>query len=866
MNHAKSKIAYKTNSKKNTKKLLNILRNVTSEQVDSIMDTNIMNTITSLKPDVIIALYRNSSAEMQSKLWENDIVQRVLIFGKKEIKNIAYNVEYNESLFKNLENLKKVTKSQSLKKQLHKSRYFLSIVIYGERVESRFFHSFDINLVFNELMSSEEFNSLSKDTQLRIIERLNAHSKEFLLPDDFRKRYKSIERLLIYNHKINDENILKQLTDDELFFIDYLNPNKENNQAIKKYIVDNLKEKKVPIKDLLNDIKEKDAILLNRIQTRYNKTYFYPEVSLNTKFFHILFNEIEDEEIKEKLLNYLYQETIKDTTANPEIVYNTLQRNLNTKQLNYYNFSNLMYDRNPESKDVKLAFYLKFNIALADVRYLNGITKEQISKINVKHINKLSKYLEDKTQDELSSIYATCIKMYFIFGYERSLEILNNKYGKYNRVFLDNISKTDVSSVPMRQEGSKYLPIIDNRFINFMFETPKNNHFINMLENKKSDIYKRWYYLYNRYDEILDRCHNEITMKKVLSILETEKYDVNRKIIKPDVYNLNNNEFLENIILGNKTNSSNDSVLTSIVEIYRKMKKRIESSIPYVEGESENGYKYQMMKFDDPKIFELGYMANCCIRTLDIAHKHLLHAALCRNGRILILYDRLDNIVGFCPIKRNGNVLIVNSIECIDKKIEKRGRFIKEVFKDAIMDIVSESKKSDEPIDLVCIGRESYLKPDVIPFPNNIKTPTIYEKSDEIYKNTDCYHTTLDIVYKRNGFNYENIKVKDPHVSYMDPRDEVKHFEISQGKDKAEEMINIINSINYQLNENIFDPKMIYMIREGYYSKDWYIIKTYEGIKGHYINNDQRAQEEYDFYLERINNDDKNKQLRKVLE
>ena len=141
----------------------------------------------------------------------------------------------------------------------------------------------------------------------------------------------------------------------------------------------------------------------------------------------------------------MYQETMKNTTANPELVYNTLLRNLNNKQLNYSNYSNLMYDRDPERKDLKLAFYLKFNIALAHVRYLNGITKEQISKVNVKHINKLYKYLDDKTQDELSSIYATCIKMYFIFGYERSLEILNNKYGKYDKVFLDNISKTDVS-------------------------------------------------------------------------------------------------------------------------------------------------------------------------------------------------------------------------------------------------------------------------------------------------------------------------------------------------------------------------------------------------------------------------------------
>lgn len=68
----------------------------------------------------------------------------------------------------------------------------------------------------------------------------------------------------------------------------------------------------------------------------------------------------------------------------------------------------------------------------------------------------------------------------------------------------------------MKEEGSKYLPDIDKRFINFMFETPTNNHFINMLNNKRSEIYKRWYYLYNNYDEILEKCHDEITLKKYL--------------------------------------------------------------------------------------------------------------------------------------------------------------------------------------------------------------------------------------------------------------------------------------------------------------------------------------------------------------
>ena len=52
----------------------------------------------------------------------------------------------------------------------------------------------------------------------------------------------------------------------------------------------------------------------------------------------------------------------------------------------------------------------------------------------------------------------------------------------------------------------------------------------------------------------------------------------------------------------------------------------------------------------------------------------------------------------------------------------------------------------------------------------------------------------------------------------------------SESQKKADEIINVINSINYQLDEGEFEPKMIYIIKEAYYSKDWYIIKTNEGI------------------------------------
>lgn len=373
--------------------------------------------------------------------------------------------------------------------------------------------------------------------------------------------------------------------------------------------------------------------------------------------------------------------------------------------------------------------------------------------------------------------------------------------------------------------------------------------------------------MYNNYDEVLEKCHNEITLKKVTAILETEKYDVDRKIITPDNYLLNNNSFLENIVLGNKTHNSNNEVLRKIVEIYSQMKKRVESSIPYVKGVSTSGYTYEVMKLDDPQIFELGYKANCCIRTFDIAHKHLLHAALCRNGRILIIYDKLGDVAAFCPLKRNGNVLIANSIECVDKKIKVNGQLISTAFKEGMEKIVEVTKQSNEPINLACIGSDSYLKPNTTSFPKDYPTPTIFEKDDEVYGNTDVYHKTLDVVYKDANFDFKNIKSKNPEISYMDPRDEIKFVDFfTDGyNNNNENVINIINSINYSINPTNYMPISKYSIRSVYYSKDWYIAETHQGIIGECLENDYRAREEFNSYMTMLNKEEQPKVLKREL-
>ena len=847
-----------------TKKLINTLKKLTDEQIDIMVDSSVIEFISVLDVNTINSIFRNANANMQNKLWTNDKIQRILILGTTNLDSFIS----TEQTIRNLENLNKVIKSQAIKDQIYCNKYLIYIVMKSDKIENRFFNSFDLKKVFDAVIQSEEFNSLKADKQLRVIEKLNGYTKEILLPPDFRKRYKNIESILFISDvdKI-DSDILEQLTEEELFFLDYISNNVDNNNALKRYILDSVGTNGKSFEELFADIKKKEESIREKIRNNFRCQDFYRRVTLEEKIYHILLNEVHEELIKEKLLKYLLCRILKNSSIDPEKMYNTLKRNLNNGLISYRDIKCLTDNYDEAMKDMRLMFYLKFNIALLNARYLHGITVEQLSKVNVKHINKLVKFLEDKTQDELSAIYGVCIKMYFIFGYERSIDILSGNFGQYNRIFLDNVAKTDVTRIEMQAEGNKFLPIIDKRFINFMFETPKNNHFIDMFNNKDSELYKTWYYLYNNYDEVLEKCHNEITLKKVNAILETEKYDIDRKIITPDNYLLNNSSFLENIILGNKTQYSNNEVLRKIVQIYSQMKQRVESSIPYVKGVSTSGYTYEVMKLDDIQIFELGYKANCCIRTLDIAHNHLLHAALCRNGRVLIIYDKLGDVAAFSPLKRNGNVLIANSIECVNKAEGINTYSISNAFKEGTKKIVEVTKQSREPINLVCIGSESSLKPDTTPFPNEYPTPTIFEKDDEAYKNTDVYHKTLDVVYKDSDFDFKNIKSKNPDVSYMDPRDEIKFIDFLESRynNNSEKVLDVINSINYSVDPSNYIPMNKYFIRRVYYSKDWYIAETREGIIGNCLENDFRAREEFNSYMELLNKGEQPKTLKKEL-
>ena len=58
-----------------TKKLINALKKITDEQINTIIDSSIIEFISNLDSNTINSIFRNSNAIMQNKLWSNDKIQ-----------------------------------------------------------------------------------------------------------------------------------------------------------------------------------------------------------------------------------------------------------------------------------------------------------------------------------------------------------------------------------------------------------------------------------------------------------------------------------------------------------------------------------------------------------------------------------------------------------------------------------------------------------------------------------------------------------------------------------------------------------------------------------------------------------------------
>lgn len=844
-------------------KIYGLLKDVTEEEMNLVLsDPEVTQNILSIdNSDILKNIFRLVPASFQEVMVKKEEIAYLLIRPSKKLNYSYLRNNYNSKSYsltskevRQLQIFLKTIKSPDIFDSLVDNYYFQIIVclLSENKIGKSFFNNIDIVKLYNNIINNDKLfgKTISLSRKINILTLINKSTPHLLVPEKIKE-----------NLNINNLIKAKAIHNNSSIIVD-----KKTILMLSNYELENvLKFKNVDEELIKNTLKDKITSDFEKTNYNFNELFKNGE-NWNYNFKHIdyiIFNIIidcfkENEKIENSFVDFIMSFIIKEeydenTLSN---IKNILLFKIKNKIINYNDYKNLFYG----PTDKKTLFYLKFGVTDRNMTYIEHFSLEQLLKLNPKHINTIVKKINIENEDEISNIYAIAIRLYMIFGLERSIRILDGKYGDLNKDFNNSILKTKLDDVEFKKEGNKYLPILNQDLIRFLFETENKNHFINILDDKSNPLNKHFDYLYNNYTKIKNRCHGLITMKKLNIILSDVINSKGISDISYDNYKLKNKKILEEISLGNKTTKNDEKIYAEVIRIYNRMKERTESSIPYVKGVCDNGYTYEMMKFDDPIIFTLGYKGNCCIRVKDIAHKHLLHAALCRNGRVLVIYNEDGEVAAFSPLKRNGEVLIANSIECAHKIKDEKSieAFSKAIEK--IIEVSANEESKEEKIKLVCIGSNAYAKPKGKPFSKLIKAPTIYEKDDEVYGNTDQYHKELDIIYQEPKFDLSKIKSFDPKISYKDPRNKVRVCEFNyNNSDQIEDALTIINYVKYtnaKYNLEYIDEEMqfnFYKYRYCIYNDDWYIlIDRNNVVAGEFISNDPRCKAEYDVVMEEV--------------
>ena len=868
-------------------KFTSIMKTLTENEKDVLFsDNEILKKLYKLEDyDSLASVFRAVPASIQELLFSNIHSQKVLLgigtcededlikiiknkkffnFQDLDKRNKSGKFYYTPAKLRALSVLFRHIKSSDIFENLVTNKYFQMIMLFCKKVSDEFYKYINVEAFFHAIINSEIYDIADTKSKSNWVQHINNNYSMLLLPHDIKNLYLPTTSFSTYYYRDEKKTLgsmlnskIHSLASKEMSFdIDCEDLKKLNMQEINVLKSD---ANGVVVQDSINELLSQIVDESLSDGSVFEKEYLDINnlgVSVQRSMFKMVVDRaIGNPQYEKQILDYLFNNLFREQ-------YNELE-----KEALMISLKNSLVNANEDTianlftyaNDLKSVFFLRFNLTAQRMDYLHGISVAQLMRINVKHINRLVKLIFDPEIDELSDSYAKAIKMYLVFGLERSIELLSGAY-PINKDFFDNVSKLKVNKVDMKIEGKKYLPVINEEFNRFMFAA----HNIDALFDDDTAISSCWFYLYNNFEEIKKTCKGHVTLVQAETILK-EQVNTVKFELDPDCYRLE--KILHEAGLGNKTKHSNDEVYYEMVSAHKKQIRRITSSIPYVKGILETGWSYEVMRMDSAIAYVLGFRANCCIRILDIAHNHLLHALLCENGRILLTYKPDGSIASFSPLKRNGELLIANSIEAIDKEDNSIARIV-ETFKEGMKDICKTSKENESTgyLKVATIGNASVRKPAGELWPYEIPTPTILEKDDPVYKDTDSYHGSLLVFYKDEKANLRNMKYGKVERQYFDPRKPIlsclcsRDTVLMQRKiTKVIDSVRYINWIDSGKSEEYFEKTRLGYFTALFCNDDWFLIVTLSGeVRYDYLKDDPRAKKELDATLAVINEYGKN--------
>lgn len=132
-----------------------------------------------------------------------------------------------------------------------------------------------------------------------------------------------------------------------------------------------------------------------------------------------------------------------------------------------------------------------------------------------------------------------------------------------------------------------------------------------------------------------------------------------------------------NVNIGNEQMASIASIagytqdqFVKLQEIYEHSKRRVKSSIPFIE-ETYDDFTYEILRLDDPLGLAIGTLTDCCQEIDDAAEVCMEHSMTSPDGRVFVIKDKENNIVAQSWVWRNKNVLCFDNIEIPHKAFER---------------------------------------------------------------------------------------------------------------------------------------------------------------------------------------------------
>ena len=496
--------------------------------------------------------------------------------------------------------------------------------------------------------------------------------------------------------------------------------------------------------------------------------------------------------------------------------------------------------------------YCKPNDIFYSETVVNNLSADMINSINNKHINKIISTLKEKYNNDIEiNLLEIAFTMYLTLGYNNTIDILNQKYGNIAYGHLKNFfTGYDLRFVQFEKEGNSKKPIMNNKFVvtllgeSYKVKDSLLKRFLRGVNNDKEIRYLLYMpSIFSNFDII----EEEFLRMQNSSKLEM-KLNANTMVDIMDNYTIIKSRTIDKRLLQSgffklaardtrrTKGKTSDEIIERASYISASMSKVKGKKFPII-SISDNDYTLEVLKPNDRSILCMGNETRCCFKPCGEAddfggEKSLLkYCATEEYGGVVVMRDNKTNSVLFMsPILRNGNIIMLNSIESTESEIIYQGH-LSDILHEKLKDLgdkmisISHENGDSPPIDAVLLGNLHYINPKY--------SKRIIEKNippflpDDIY---DGMYTNLDkgftIISSKEGFNIKEIKLGEVNGTYSINDRIIQEIEISEEnlepaekcmklKKEIIKLTNLLNNIPYNERDEIIrkinNYKKIYM-------------------------------------------------------